>query len=152
MKSKTISVLIAIFIILCCWFYLETNGSYQLAFKARFYQSVGNYQNAYETSKQALKLDTYNKLAMSVFVNSQRALKLEGYVAQGKKFLDDIRKMSQKGVNSSDKARINMMCEIVINEYYSLSKTNIDSDLKLEAESIYENFLTLKKELFDKTN
>lgn len=149
MLSKAISVIVATLIIVAGWLYLETSESYQSSFKAKFYQSIGNYELAHELSQRALELDMYNKQAHAILAQSQNALIIKDYVKQGEEYLAKIRTLSQSTASAGELERVKLMCEIIINEWERISKIKTeDSELSEQAHKIYENFSRLYKELF----
>ncbi|MCR4942639.1 MAG: hypothetical protein K5978_07615 [Campylobacter sp.] len=150
MIKSSYSVIISVFIIMFCWFFLETNSSYQLAFKARFYQSVGNYEEALKTSQEALQIDPYNKMAMAVQAKSKKAAPLNKYIKTGEEYLETIRKMSESEVDKADNARIKLMCEIMIQDYDTIANIKVDDELEENAKKTRDNFEKLFNELFVK--
>ncbi|MCD8212724.1 MAG: hypothetical protein LUC34_01495 [Campylobacter sp.] len=149
MKAKLLAVFLPILIIIASWLFFETDGSYQLSFKAKFYYEIGNFDRSFELSKKALELDSYNKMASTLVNQSKIALKFSAYVKDGENFLEKIKKISQKEVTNADKERIKLMCEIMINGYEQLKNSPlIAKSLKNEAQNMRENFIKLKNELF----
>ena len=149
MRAKLVAVFLPIFIIVAGWLFFETNGSYQLSFKAKFYYEIGNFDEAFKLSQRALELDNYNKMASTLVNQSKIALKFTAYINDGKKYLEDIKQMSQNEVSNKDRERIKLMCDIMIEGYSQLQDSPLlDSDLKNEAKNMRENFVKLKNELF----
>lgn len=149
MRAKLAAVFLPIFIIIAGWLFFETNGSYQLSFKAKFYYEIGNFDEAFKLSQRALELDNYNKMASTLVNQSKIALKFTAYINDGKKYLQNIKQMSQNEVSNKDRERIKLMCEIMIEGYSQLQDSPLlDSDLKNEAKNMRENFVKLKNELF----
>ena len=149
MRAKLVAVFLPIFIIVAGWLFFETNGSYQLSFKAKFYYEIGNFDEAFKLSQRALELDNYNKMASTLVNQSKIALKFIAYINYGKKYLEDIKQMSQNEVSNADRERIRLMCEIMIEGYSQLQDSPLlDSDLKNEAKNMRENFVKLKNKLF----
>ncbi|EAU01240.1 MULTISPECIES: hypothetical protein [Campylobacter] len=149
MRAKLAAVFLSIFIIIAGWLFFETNGSYQLSFKAKFYYEIGNFDEAFKLSQRALELDHYNKMASTLVNQSKIALKFTAYINEGKKYLRNIKQMSQNEVSNADRERIKLMCDIMIEGYSQLQDSPLlDSDLKNEAKNMRENFVKLKNELF----
>ncbi|WP_169779455.1 hypothetical protein [Campylobacter curvus] len=149
MRAKLVAVFLPIFIIVAGWLFFETNGSYQLSFKAKFYYEIGNFDEAFKLSQRALELDNYNKMASTLVNQSKIALKFTAYINEGKKYLQNIKQMSQNEVSNADRERIRLMCEIMIEGYSQLQDSPLlDSDLKNEAKNMRENFVKLKNKLF----
>ena len=57
MRAKLAAVFLSIFIIIAGWLFFETNGSYQLSFKAKFFYEIGNFDEGFKLSQRALELD-----------------------------------------------------------------------------------------------
>ena len=149
MRAKLVAVFLPIFIIVAGWLFFETNGSYQLSFKAKFYYEIGNFDEAFKLSQRELELDNYNKMASTLVNQSKIALKFTAYINDGKKYLQNIKQMSQNEVSNADRERIRLMCEIMIEGYSQLQDSPLlDSDLKNEAKNMRENFVKLKNKLF----
>ncbi|CAD7287213.1 hypothetical protein [Campylobacter suis] len=149
MRAKNLALILGISIVLLFSFFFATNGSYQLSFKARFYESIGNYEQALQLSKEALSIDAYNKMATATHANATNSLKFVTYISQGNEYLSKIRAMSDKGVSKADRERIKIMCEIMIDDFVTLTSVYTrDDELRQNAKDMYENFLKLKSELF----
>ena len=103
MRAKLVAVFLPIFIIVAGWLFFETNGSYQLSFKAKFYYEIGNFDEAFKLSQRALELDNYNKMASTLVNQSKIALKFTAYINDGKKYLQNIKQMSQNEVSNADR-------------------------------------------------
>lgn len=148
-KTKTLTVIIGIVLILTFYIFFQTNSSYQLSFKARFYESIGNYQMSKELSLMALNLDMYNKMAISTHTNSANALKIQHYITQGDEYLNKIRTISKNNATDADNERIRIMCDIMIDDYLNIINLHTsDKNLKQKAKNMQENFKILKNELF----
>ncbi|MBE2983997.1 hypothetical protein CCAL9344_07795 [Campylobacter sp. RM9344] len=148
-KSRSTAAILAILIIFFAWLFFETNTSYQLSFKAKFYYEIGNFQKSLELSEEAVKLDIYNKMANTLLNQSKISLEFTNYINDGKKYIKMIENISQGEVSNSDKERIKLICDIMIDQYTFLKNSIlIDDALKDEAKKTKENFEKLKKELF----
>lgn len=144
-----LAVFIFIFVVLFSAFFFYTDGSYQLSFKSKFYYSISNYKESYELASKAAKLDWKNKMAASLLVKSEIALKYEDYIQQGMDYIQSIGKMSQAGISNEDKGRINLMCDIMIEQFDAIvGKAHAPEDLLLKATQIRDNFKRVKSELF----
>jgi len=88
-------------------------------------------------------------MASTLVNQSKIALKFTAYINDGKKYLQNIKQMSQNEVSNADRERIRLMCEIMIEGYSQLQDSPLlDSDLKNEAKNMRENFVKLKNKLF----
>ena len=150
MLSKIALVVLALFLLLFSVFYFVTDSSYQDSFEARFYYFVGNYSKAYKLANKAYKKDSYNKMAFTVLTQSKIAQEYVDYIETGNRYFDKIDKISsKKEYKNEDKARIRLMCEIMLGDYKKLSPTRLtDKDLVKDAKKLYDKFEQLYKELF----
>lgn len=150
MFNKILAVLIFIFISLFGLFFFFTSESYKLSFKSGFYYSISNYQQSYDLALKAYKLDWKNKMASSLLVRSDIALNYEKYINQGEEYLSRIRGISAIGVDKTDKKRIELMCDIMIEQFKELHPKKIytTDELFESAKNMQDNFKRLKSELF----
>lgn len=149
MFSRVLAVLIFVIFSLGMLFFFYTNESYELSFKARFYYSISNYEKAYELSKKAAELDWKNKMASSVLIRSEVALRYENYIKQGEEYMAKIRALSAVGIGRADKERIGLMCDIMQTQFDMLgAKGHAPDDLLELAKRSKDSFARLKSELF----
>lgn len=150
MLSKIILVVLSISFLLIGVFYFATDSSYQDSFEARFYYFIGNYNKAYKFAKKAYTKDAYNKIAFTVLTQSKIAKKYVDYIETGNRYLEKIDKISsKKEYKSDDRARIKLMCEIMLGNYKKLSPTKLtNQDLIDNAKNINDKFEQLYKKLF----
>ncbi len=150
MLSKIILVISSILFLLFSGFYFITDSSYQDSFEARFYYFIGNYTQAYKFAQKAYEKDSYNKMAFTVLVQSKIAKEYVDYIKTGNKYFEKIDKISsKKEYKNDDKARIKLMCEIMLGDYKKLSPTKLtNQDLVDDAKKLNDKFEQLYKELF----
>lgn len=150
MLSKIVLVVSVIIFLLFSVFYFITDSSYQDSFEARFYYFIGNYTKAQKFAKKAYAKDPYNKIAFTVLVQSKIAKKYVEYIETGNRYLEKINKISsKKEYRNDDKARIKLMCEIMLGNYKKLSPTKLtNQDLIDDAKKLNDKFKKLYKELF----
>ena len=150
MLSKIVLVVSAVLFLLFSGFYFIVDSSYQDSFEARFYYFIGNYTQAYKFAKKAYDKDSYNKMAFTVLVQSKIAKEYVDYIETGNRYFEKIDKISsKKEYKNDDKARIKLMCEIMLGEYKKLSPTKLtNQDLVDDAKKINDKFGQLYKELF----
>ncbi len=150
MLSKIILVAVSILFLLASGFYFLTNSSYQDSFEARFFYLIGNYEKAYEFAKKAYSSDPYNKMAFTVLTQSKIASQYVQYIKTGNEYFDRINQISsKKEYSDADKARIKLMCEIMLGDYKKLVPTKLtNSDLIENAKKLDDKFRQLYKELF----
>jgi len=131
--------------------YFAFNPSYEKSLESKFYYSIGNYEKAYVLSSEAYELEPYNRMARSVMVQSQYALRYVHYNAEAKEYLKIIRSYaSQKKISLPEQMRIKMMCDIMIDKHEKMQPTIlIDKDLVKEAQENYEKFIKLHANLVE---
>ena len=89
-------------------------------------------------------------MAFMVMTQSKIAFKYEEYIKTGVEYLKKIESISsKKEFDNADKARVKMMCEVMIEEYKKLSPTVLtEASLMQEAKKIYMKFKKIYEELF----
>ena len=142
MKSKLLIPIVALSIILFMGLYFIVNPSYQKSIQAKYYFETGEYKEALVLAKEAFSEDVYNRMASTVVAQSITALKYVSYINQGEKYMLDINKIATHDVISdADKARIRMICEIMIDSYVKLAPSVItDDDLVKTAADYHAKF------------
>lgn len=142
MRSKYFVTLLAVLIIFSMAVYFIINPSYEKSLKAKYYYETGDYKEAYTLAKEAFAIDIYNRMASTVMAQSQIALKYYNYVEDAKKYMKEIDSIAtHKNITSSDRAKIKMICNIMIDAYVKLAPSVItDEALVKEAKEYYENF------------
>ncbi len=131
-------------------YYFSTSPSYKNSVQARVYYFLGNYESAYELAKLALREDIYNKMANTVMAQSKIAKEFEAYIELGNKYLIKIDKISSKKEFSlADRARVKMMCEIMIESYKNLAPSTLTKKSLLQnSKEMQKKFIQLYEELF----
>jgi len=153
MQSKLLFVSFAVLLLLLMVLFALTNPSYEKAFKAKYYYYSGNYDQALTLAKEAYELDPYNRVALTVMRQTEIARKFVDYIKEGRTYLKKIEAIADNPpIKQSDKIRIKMMCEVMINRYSSLPTSGLaKSDLIKQAEEVYKKFKRLYVSLFKKT-
>ncbi|NPA81546.1 MAG: hypothetical protein GXO31_02935 [Epsilonproteobacteria bacterium] len=131
-------------------YYFYSNESYRKSIEAKYYYMKGDYQKAYELSREAFDLDPYNKMAFTVMTQSKISSKFQRYIEDGNKFLKKIEEISNKPkITEADKIRIKMMTETMIERFKTLTPTALtDKKLSNEAYKVYRRFKKIHEELF----
>ena len=152
MNIRTIFFFFAITLISAMSIYFYTHPSYKQSLEARYYYETGEYKDAYSLAKDAFELDSYNRMASTVMAQSKIALKYVEYIDMGKKYMQDIDKIANhENISDGDKAKIKMICKIMLDSYIKLTSSVItDEDLVKEAESYYLKFEKLFEKVRDK--
>ncbi len=129
--------------------YFVFNPSYQRSLESKFYYSMGDYEKAYVLSSEAYAMEPYNRMARSVMVQSQYALRYVNYNLEAKKYLEEIQKYAdQEKISRAEQMRIKMMCSIMIEKHEKMQPTIlIDKELVQEAEENYKKFIKLYENL-----
>lgn len=134
--------------IMSIYFYI--NPSYQKSVQAKYYYEIGDYKEAYSLAKEAFGLDTYNRMAASIMAGSTTSLKYVDYINDAKKYIRDIGEIaSHEIISSADKAKIRLVCDIMLSSYIKLAPSVLtDEELVSEAARYYAKF----EKLFEKVN
>lgn len=116
--------------------------------EARYYFENGEFQKAYEKAKEAYILDPYNRMAFTIYTQSQIAKEWELYLNDCKKYFKEINKIANKpNITDKERQKVKIMLEILMDEYKNLKPSLlIDDNLKLKAKQQYIK----AKELYEK--
>jgi len=152
MPSKLFYFLLSVALIGGMALFAWTNSSYQKAFEAEWHYLVGEYDEAYHLAKEAYALDHYNRFALTVMTRTENARTYLAFIREGLTYLDKIQEIADRNtVTKADRARIRMMCEVMIQRYETLAKTPLsDEDLVMRAERIDADFKEIYRKLFGK--
>lgn len=135
MNSKLMIPIIALSLILFMGVYFLVNPSYEKSIRAKFYFETGNYQEALALSKEAFSLDVYNRMAATVMAQSITSVKYLKYNNSAKEYMKQINEIAtHEFISDADKAKIKMICEIMLGSYVKLAPSVI-TDKKLVEES-----------------
>ena len=149
MQSKLYIFIVAVLFAFVSLLYFSFNSSYQKSLQSRWYYFIGEYEYALELANEALEIEPYNKMAMTVATQSKTSLKFVRYNKQGEEYLNRIEELVSKDVLSKkDKIRIKFMCDIMIEQYPSLVATVLtDKDLKAKSYNYYMQFKKLHEKI-----
>jgi len=91
-------------------------------------------------------------MASMVMTQSQTAMKFVNYIDEAKKYMSEIAKIaSGDGVSDADRAKVKMMCEIMIESYVKIAPTVLtDKELIQEASDYNQKFKKLYDEITPK--
>ena len=134
--------------------YFSFNKSYRLSLEARFYFEIEDFDKAYKKAKQAYILDPYNRMAFSVYTQSQIAKEWQNFINDAKKYFKEIEKIANKeNITKKDKLKIKMILEILMDEYKNLKPSLlISKNLKEKAKKEYLKAKKIYEEVFNKGN
>ncbi|MBC8237267.1 MAG: hypothetical protein H8E76_03465 [Helicobacteraceae bacterium] len=137
MNNKLMILVVALSILSLMAIYFLVNPSYEKSIKAKYYFETGEYQQAYILSKEAFALDQYNRMAATVMAQSLTSLKYVKYINMAKGYMLEIDKIANhEYISAADKAKIRVICDIMISSYIKLAPSVI-TDKKLVEDSAY---------------
>lgn len=150
MKPKVIIPLFAFITLLIMGVYFITNPSYEKSIKAKYYYEIGEYKEAYALAKEAFSLDLYNRMASTIMAQSKNSLRYVKYNEMAKKYMDDIDEIAlHDNISNADKAKIRLICEVMIESYIKLAPSVItDEELVKKTSSYHKQF----EQLLEKVN
>ncbi len=150
MKAKIYIIIFALLIGVLFTFYIIFDESYQKSLEARFFYVLKDYNSSYKLAKESYELDKYNKMAFTILTQSQNSLKYIDYINEGSSYLKDIESFIKKThIDKADNIRIKFRCEIMIDSYKALPKSDlIDDELIKQAKAIHERFIKMYQELY----
>jgi len=142
MNNRLLLPLFAFGILLFMGLYFLVNPSYQKSIQAKYYFEMGEYNEAYSLAKEAFSFDVYNRMATTIMAQSKTSLKYVSYVKSAKKYMKEIDEIAEhETISDADKAKIRLICEIMIDSFVKLAPSIItDNDLVEEASSYKEKF------------
>lgn len=138
MNSKLSLFLFALVTLIIMIMFFLINPSYEKSIQAKYYYEVGDYKKAYNLAKDAFGEDIYNRMASTVMAQSKTSLLYVAYIEDGKRYMQQINKIATNEIISKgNKARIRIMCQIMVGSYIKLAPSVItDSDLIEDAKKI----------------
>ena len=142
MKSKYLFPSIAFFLIFIMGVYFLVNPSYTKSIEAKYYYETGEYHEAYSLASEAFGMDVYNRMAATIMAQSKTSLKYVKYIDEAKGYLKEINEIAtHETISDSEKARIKIMSEIVVNSYSKLAPSVItDKNLVKDAAKYHSEF------------
>ena len=142
MTSKALVFGMAFIFLMIMGGYFLVNPSYEKSITAKYYYEIGEYDESYFIAKEAFALNVYNRMASTVMVQSQIALKYVDYINLAEKYMLDINEISlHETVSNADKAKIRIICEIMLGSYVKLAPSVItDKKLVEESAKYYKSF------------
>jgi len=148
MKTKILFPILTTSIVatMAIYFFLDT--SYEKSIRAKYHYEIGEYRDAYSLAKEAFGLDVYNRMASTIMAQSTTSLKYVKYIEMGKSYMVDINEIAtHEYITDQDKAKIRIVCEIMMESYVKLAPSVItDKELIEKSTQYYNRF----KELYEK--
>ena len=126
MKNRIFLILLSTVLVALLFIYFSLNPSYQKSLDARVYYYLEDYKKAHDLALEAIALDRYNKMAITVKNQSAISLKYESFIDDAKGYLDKIEIIAKKDViDRKDRIKIKVIAEIVMGRYKRLSPTSL---------------------------
>jgi len=138
MKNRFFIPAFAIFLLSIMATYFLINPSYEKSLKAKYYYEMAEYDKAYSLAKEAFSLDLYNRMASTIMTQSQTSLKYVGYIEDAKKYMlviDEI--ATHEKISEGDRAKISMICNVMISAYVKLAPSVITDEALIEESADY---------------
>ena len=150
MKPKVLIPVLATSFLFIMGLYFLTNPSYEKSLKAKYYYETGDYREAYSLAKEAFSLDVYNRMAATIMAQSKTSLKYTSYIEDAKKYMLEIDEIAQhENIIDADRAKIKLICKIMISAYIKLAPSVItDDELVIESARYHDGF----EKLLEKVN
>lgn len=150
MSSKLFIPLVALFLLFVMGIYFIVNPSYEKSLRAKYYYETGEYKEAYALAKEAFSLDLYNRMAATIMTQSQTSLKYISYIEDAKKYMKIIDEIAlHESISDADKAKIRMICQIMLSAYIKLAPSVItDDEIVNQAAEYHKKF----EKLLEKVN
>lgn len=150
MNNRVMISVFALVTLVAMFVYFLINPSYQKSLEAKYYYETGSYQDAYTLANEAFSLDIYNRMASTIMAQSKTSLKYVAYIDDAKKYMQEINVIvNHETISDADKAKIRMMCSVMIDAYPKLAPSVItDNRLVIEAAEYFKNF----ERLLEKVN
>ena len=128
------------------------NDSYRLSLEARYYFENGQYCIAYEKAKEAYILDPYNRMAFTVYTQSQIAKEWDNFLDDAHKYFQEIQTLANKeNLTDKERQKVKIMLEILLDEYKNLKPSIlIGKNLKQKAKIEYEKAKGIYEKVFAK--
>ena len=138
MASKFTIIIVAVSTMLLMGIYFLVNPSYEKSIKAKYYFETGKYKEALVLSRAAFAEDQYNRMAATVMAQSITSLKYVKYINMGKGYVSEIDKIAKNEyISDADKAKIRVICEIMIASYIKLAPSVITEEKLVEDSAYY---------------
>jgi len=142
MKPRILITLFAIFTVLIMAVYFLVNPSYEKSIKAKYYFEIGEYTEAYSLAQEAFSIDIYNRMAATIMAQSKTSMRYADYNKQARKYMSQIDEIAlHDDISEADKAKIRLICEIMIGSYAKLAPSIItDKELVQKTADYYHKF------------
>lgn len=138
MKPKVLIPVLGVSILFIMGLYFLTNPSYEKSIKAKYYYEMGDYTEAYSLAKEAFSIDIYNRMAATIMAQSTTSIKYADYIKDAQKYMAVIDEISlHENISDADKAKIRLICEIMLSAYIKLAPSVITDIELVEKSALY---------------
>ena len=134
--------------------YFTLNRSYRLSLEARYYYDQGEFAKAYKKAKEAYLLDPYNRMAFTIYTQSEIAKEWEEFLNDSKEYFKKIQNIANsQNITEKERQKVKIMLEILMDEYKNLKPSLLISDeIKKKAKEEYEKAKGIYEKVFKKRN
>lgn len=149
MNPKIVSALFAFALLFVMGLFFAFNPSYEKSLEAKYYYTMGEYKKAYKLSHEALTLDRYNKMAATIASQSKRSMVYVEFINEAKGYMREIERIaSADGITTSERAKMEMMSQIVLERYKKLAPSALtDKALIQEANYYRQKFQSIHEKI-----
>lgn len=153
MSSKLMIPIIALSLVLFMGIYFLANPSYEKSIRSKYYFEMGEYNEALVLAKEAFALDVYNRMASTIMAQSITSLKYVKYIEMAQGYIKEIDTIAtHEYISDADRAKIRLICEIMISSYIKLAPSVItDDELVEESAAYYKKFEKLLEKVTRRT-
>ena len=143
MNGNKLLILIISLIVFTIIYIFFINKSYSLAYEAKIAYMQDDFNKSLSTSKLSLKIDKYNKMAVSIKTKSLISLSYIKYLKDVNSYIKKINKFENTYKNM---LKIKMISDIMVSDFEILDKSvDISSSLKVKAIEANTYFINILK-------
>lgn len=151
MRTRVLIPGVAAILLFVMGLYFLANPSYEKSIQAKYYYETGSYKEAYNLAKEAFSIDVYNRMASTIMAQSKTSLRYMDFIDDAKKYMKDINSIADNEVISdSDKAKMRLMCEIMLSSYIKLAPSVITDHELIESAAKYNSMFEKLLEKVDR--
>lgn len=150
MTSKIFFPALSVLIVLIMAGFFLLNPSYEKSIEAKYYYEISEYKKAYALAKEAFGMDIYNRMASTIMAQSKISIKYVDFIDDAKKYMQSINEIATNDIISDgDKARMRLICEIMISSYVKLAPSVITDKELTDSAAKYNDMF---EKLLEKVN
>jgi tetratricopeptide (TPR) repeat protein len=118
--------------------YFILHPSYQKSLQAKYYYELGEYNEALSLARESFEMDKYNRMSSTVMAQSVISLKYVKYIKESEDYLQQINEIAMyESISKADKAKIKLICEIMVSSYIKLAPSVITDEELVEKTANY---------------